>query len=230
MDLHVEALAYLRYVKQIPLVATEVGRWNADVLGLAEKYSLEVEIKRSISDLRADFKGKRSKHYYYARAQSQYRGSGAPNYMYFLVPQSLADAAMKYLESQAVTAIVNTETSAGAVSRYGLLSVPDDASSQGHEAGRNVKTVRRAKFLHKNAPSASLVQEVTRRLSSELVGLYQHHLSLEAHLLEGLEEARKDVRACAAVMAAFTPEPPEDVFCDDASPSGSGSGLGDARP
>jgi hypothetical protein len=54
------------------------------------------------------------------------------------------------------------------------------------------------------------VWTVIRRLSSELVGLYQRHLQLEHNLLGTLAQVREDIRLTAAVVAGCTPEPPNE--------------------
>ena len=205
-NLHIEALAWLRYTKQMPLVVTEVGRWNADVLGIGPKYSIEVEVKKSISDLRADFRNKRTKHYFYADAGAGKWTREVPNYLYFMVPEVLRDKALVALE--------------GKSPKYGLLWVPthsfgSETSSLGYTAGKNVQIARRALALHKDVPAGSVVHQSMRRLSSELVGLYQSHEELQARLVSTLEEIRANVRASAAAMAAFTPEPPEKEYEDD---------------
>jgi hypothetical protein len=219
-NLHIEAMAYLRYVKQFPLVCTEVGRWNADVLGVSSTQVTEVEVKRSISDLRADFRNKRAKHYTYGllpgevltrevngdpRAKGHWQRAGVPNYLYYLVPEVLKDKALAVLEDWP---------------KYGLLVVPTfsfgkETVSTGYSTGKNVVLVRRAARLHADPPSNDLVWNAIKRLSSELVGAYQAHEDLEAKLTKTLEEVLSSVRASAAVMAAFTPEAPDAIFTDE---------------
>lgn len=208
-NLHIEALAYLRYVRQLPLVATEVGAWNADVLGVSMQSCTEVEIKKTLSDLKADFRNKRAKHYVYetGTGSSQWKRSKVPNYMYFMVPEALKDKALEVLESQNP--------------KYGLLWVPAhvygdrETTSLGYSAGKNVQVARRALRLHGDPPSNDLVWTVIKRLSSELVGLYQSHEELERKLTSDLADIRANVRASAALMAAFTPDPPDPVFLQE---------------
>jgi hypothetical protein len=199
-NLHIEGLAWLRYTKQMPLVCTEVGRWNADVLGIGPKYSIELEVKKSISDLRADFKNKRSKHWHYAQPHASGSYIEPPNYLYYLVPEVLRDKALVVLESQNP--------------KYGLLWVPalglsEETNSLGYGVGKNVQVGKKAQRLHSNPPSDVIVRGAMKRLSSELVGLYQAYEHLETTMKHSLEEIRANVRATAAIRAAFTPVPPE---------------------
>jgi hypothetical protein len=207
-NLHIEAMAWLRYTKQLPLVCTEVGRWNADVLGIGPKYSIEVEIKKSISDLRNDFKNKRNKHHFYAQGGGFQRTCAVPNYLYFLVPEVLREKAEVVLQDQNP--------------KYGLLWVPTfsfdrETQSLGYAAGKNLQSAKRATRLHDNPPAGSVIQNAMRRLSSELVGLYQSHERLELDIIHYLEEIRANVRASAAVVAGFTPEPPEPDYTQEDS-------------
>ena len=54
-ELKAEGMAWLRFVGKKFCVATEVGPYNADILGIDEKSSVEIETKVSRADLRADF-------------------------------------------------------------------------------------------------------------------------------------------------------------------------------
>lgn len=203
-------MAWLRYIKQMPLVCTEVGQWNADVLGIGPTRSIEVEVKKSISDLRADFKNKRNKHYYYDRQQAlstdevpKFRRDAmhVPNYLYFIVPEVLRDKALVVLEGQNP--------------KYGLLWVPalsfgSETSSLGYAAGKNLQTAKKAQKLHNTPPSEAVVRGAMKRLSSELVHLYQTHEELQTRLVHTLEEIRANVRASSAARAALTPDPLEE--------------------
>lgn len=210
-NLHIEAMAWLRFTKQMPLVCTEVGAWNADVLGIDQHRSIEVEVKKSLSDLRADFKNKRNKHYVYERGDggSAWSRAQVPNFMYFIVDEVLRDRALQVLEDHP---------------KYGLLSVPTftydrETASTGYSAGKNVVNVRKAQRLHTGTPGNDFVWRVIKRLSSELVGAYQSHEELERRLLADLEGIRANVRASAAIMAAFTPEPPDPTYSPEETPS-----------
>jgi hypothetical protein len=106
--LHTEALAWLRYGKRMPIVCTEAGKWNADVLGMNSKMCIEVEVKHSISDLRADFRNKAHKHYLYQQANPKHatgyeKGwhTNIPNFFYFLTPAELKDKALEIIADKA---------------------------------------------------------------------------------------------------------------------------------
>jgi hypothetical protein len=204
-NLHIEAMAWLRYTKQMPLVCTEVGRWNADVLALGPKYSIEVEVKKTLSDLRADFRGKRAKHYTYLNAAEDKWTREVPNYLYYIVPEALAEKALPIVEKSNP--------------KYGLLVVPTNSlghetSSLGYGAGKNIIVAKKATRLHDKVPQDSTFWTAIRRLSSELVGLYQGHEELQQKVCATLEDIRANIRAGAALMAGFTRDPPDTIYED----------------
>src|ERR1700761_5989417 len=98
--LKTEALCWLRFAKHMPYVATETGYWAADVFGANDKFSIEVEVKVSIADLKREFTTKTAKHYLYANAEAS-PTKGAPNYFYFYVPQELEQQALEVIKEKA---------------------------------------------------------------------------------------------------------------------------------
>jgi hypothetical protein len=151
--LKTEALCWLRYGKKLPYVCTEGGYWNADVLGVCDTYSVEVEVKMSKADLKREFQNKASKHYLYNNADGK-PARQVPNYFYFYVPPELEQEAVEIVTKEAPKAGVIVYAPGG-----WLLD------------GKKSKVVRRATKLHDKEPSPGFRQTVVKRMGSELCGL-----------------------------------------------------------
>lgn len=141
-------MAYMRYRRRWPYIATEVGNYGADLVASDGKQLVEVEVKISMADLVADFK--KTKH-------SRYGDSAGvddrwePNKFYFAVPSYLKDHALRRLED---------------VPRYGLLTIGDGPVD-------NCTVVeKRAAVLHSRAASPCTLSAMVMRASSDLVTLY----------------------------------------------------------
>lgn len=174
-----EALAWLRFVKMMPIVCTEVGTWNADVFGCSPTTSIEVEVKVSRSDLLAEFRNKKAKHSVYSNANGTLRS--VPNYLYYMVPKELEEDALE---------IVGRESP-----KSGVIVFDD---SDGHLAGKNSKIVKSATKLHGTKPSQKLVRTAVLRMSSELSGLWHANNRLIDYTCEELRKMSK-----AAVTASY---------------------------
>jgi hypothetical protein len=198
-DLHLEAMAWLRFIKRMPIVCSEAGFYNADVFAACESFSIEVEAKRSRSDLRADFAHK-NKHWAYEHATDT-NTFRSPNYFYFIVPEELKDYALEYLGEKAP--------------KYGLLWLPkaraivtDDRDARPGIVGRRLENARKAQRLHAGKPSESTLRVATMRMSSELVNLYLAQVHLEANVVAALRVGVKDLQELAA--KAQSGSPPEE--------------------
>lgn len=158
-SLHDTALCWLRYGKRLPVVCTEAGSWNADVIGMNGSMCIEVEIKKSVSDLRADFKNKPQKHYVYAHAE-EFDGrslSGyVPNYFYFFVPLALEEKARE---------IINEK-----MPKAGLAVVDFEPRFETHLGRSGVRVSRPPKKLHDSPPSNGFLRQAIMRMSSEICG------------------------------------------------------------
>lgn len=152
-DLHTEALCWLRFGKRLPVVCTEAGPWYADVLGLSTTMAVEVEVKKSKSDLLAEFRKKQTKHSAYAHAEE---GAGAfvPNYLYFYVPQVLGEYTVKVIEEKCPKAGVAILTDTEGLS------------------GRNTEVIRKPVKLRSKPPGQKLIRQAVMRMGSELCGRY----------------------------------------------------------
>lgn len=156
-SLHVEAMAWLRYGKRMNLVATEAGAWNADVLGIDDNKCVEVEIKKSIGDLRADFRDKVRKHNTYSKLTADTKALWSPNYFWFFTYADIGPKALEVLDELGC--------------KYAGLAVLDRETKKTYQAGKNVSILRAAPRLHGNKPHWLLVQKLQMRMGSELTTL-----------------------------------------------------------
>lgn len=156
-SLHAEALAWLRYGKHMPLVATECGYWSADVLGIDENKCIEVEVKKTISDLRAEFRNKTKKHETFARLEPDGRAMWSPNYFWIFTYAHLGAQALKVLEELGMEHVG--------------LAVLQKESTTVNGAGHWVSILRHAPKLHNGKPHKKLIRALQLRMGSELVSL-----------------------------------------------------------
>jgi hypothetical protein len=153
--LKTEALCWLRFGKKMPYICTEGGYWNSDVLGVCDKFSVEIEVKVSIADLKREFVTKTAKHYLFANASDAVGPSkGTPNYFYFYVPPEIKDAALEIVKEKAPKA--------------GLAVYGDGWGRPGDKT----TVAHRPTKLHEAAPSAQFIKTVLNRMGSELCGRY----------------------------------------------------------
>ncbi len=146
-----EAMCWLRYGKRMPIVCTEAGRWNADVLGVSPSECIEVEVKVSKADLRNEFINKSGKHFLYANATSNL--TFVPNRFYFMLPSSLQDTALAIINEKAPKA--------------GLIVYLPEGNLLD---GRNCAVVKPAEKLRDGKPSRRVIRVAMMRMSSELCG------------------------------------------------------------
>ena len=101
-----QALYWLRLKQRCPFIATEVGPFAADVMGINEVKMIEVEVKVSLNDFKADFN--KRKHYLYGNDSSRW----IPNIFYFAVPTDIVGSCKKILEAKSF-------------SKYGIIDSGD---------------------------------------------------------------------------------------------------------
>jgi len=151
----------------MPLVATETGYWNGDVIGIDSNKSIEIEIKTNKQDLKRDFVTKQNKHYIYQHGeQTRY----TPNFFYFLVPKELEMDAVKLCLEEAP--------------QYGVLVANKKEKPLQKSKGKKrrkrtsentyegISVAKKPVRLHLNEPSDDLKDMVLKRLSSELCRAY----------------------------------------------------------
>lgn len=152
------ALCWLRFVKQMPYVATEVGSYSADVAGADLRTLIEIEVKTNEADVRRDFQNKKRKH-------SDYRGDPRdhmttsvwiPNRFFYLVPARLEEYALKYLQEKS--------------DKYGVM-VYEESGTQ-FKLGNSIRIARKSGYLHKNLTAASVCSTFLKRMGSDLCHLH----------------------------------------------------------
>lgn len=173
------AMSWLRYRKRVDLICTECFLMNnciADVVGATDENIYEIEIKRSMQDLKRDFETKEHKHDVYSM---KYRAETIlPNYFFFLVPSLLADQAREFLQTKNP--------------KYGLLAF--EIAGQWEEPIRSVKPGRR---LHEGLPHKYLLSAIRSRMSNEIIALRAKVAgeNLAMRTLETMFEKTIEVRA-----------------------------------
>jgi hypothetical protein len=150
-------MAWLRYGKKMQLVCTEAGAFNADVLGLDDTKSIEVEVKKSVADFRADFQ-KTRKHWIYSHLKEEgSKAVYAPNFFWYLTYAKLGPQCLAVLDELGIQ-----------YAGLAVLNMPTTATGQ---AGHYISVLRRAPRLHGNKPHPKLVRTVQMRMGSELTTL-----------------------------------------------------------
>jgi len=151
LDLKTEALCWLRFRARMLYVATEVA--YADVLACDEKRSIEIEVKTTFADLRADFQ--KPKHRQYGKPQPEvplphvHPNPLEPNQFYFLVPCDLEERAQKHLEELGSFA--------------GLMVAKPNPYGK-----PELTILRTAKKLHARPPCDAMKRQLLMRMGSEI--------------------------------------------------------------
>lgn len=147
------ALLWLRLKQRCAFIATEVGSYNADCLGVNEKRMIEVEVKTNFNDLKEEFRTKRYKHMRYFKTEDAYAdiASGdawVPNKFYFALPSALVADCINLLDQKGYTS-------------YGIIDSDE------------WKVVRRAKDLHDREPNTNVKFKCALRMGSELIRFHE---------------------------------------------------------
>lgn len=142
-------LSYLRLQHRCAFIGTEVGAFSADVLGISETKLIEIEVKISMSDLRADFN--KYKHNLYNGEQygSSWDLKWQPTHFYYCVPQEMLDQAKEFVSKHKLG------------SKYGIICADD------------MGVYKNPKRLHDREPHSSTKFALALRMGSELVRFYQ---------------------------------------------------------
>lgn len=149
-EIKTKVMHYLRIKRNYSLIATEAGRKkrnHADILASNFKEIVEVEVKISKSDLKADFD--KNKHARYKNPLTQY----TPNKYYFAVPTELVEAALT----------MTADTG------YGVMEV-SNKPLKGPSKESFVTIIKSADLL-KERYCKKLEHEILMRLSSEVLRL-----------------------------------------------------------
>jgi hypothetical protein len=139
-------LGHFRFNERYIYICTEASPWNADILMIDPKdYLVEIEVKVSIADLKADLKKPKHRAYQFCREK---RGI-VPNRMYFAVSEAMGTRAKEIL---------------AAYPAYGILTV--------NESDRTVKLFKKAGWIHKKHKATEKDKRmIILRMGSELIGL-----------------------------------------------------------
>jgi len=150
-ELKTKVLHYWRYTRNgYNYIATEAGKFNADVLVSNEKEIIECETKISRADLRNDFKKK--KHSIY-KNPSKWYASWIPNKFYFAVPETLTAYALELTQETV----------------YGVIEV--SSNKIGSRKKEVYCKIRKSAGVIQPKFKAKLHRQVLMRGSSELVRL-----------------------------------------------------------
>jgi len=171
LDIKTAIMAWFRFGKSWPYVATEAGGFSADVIATNGNTLLyEVEVKVSIADFRADFTGghtKKRKHAIYSGDEGlhyfgvklelpRYEQCWIPNMMYYAVPQELKEQALKVLEKKNP--------------KYGLIAVRPFNSTK-FISPDVAYVVKRAKKIHTRPVEKQVMHSLAARASSAYVNM-----------------------------------------------------------
>ena len=156
LDMALDAIIWLKVDKGCYLHCTEYGySWRADAIGYNGKDMIEIEVKTSWSDFKADFKNKVRKHQILLDAlNGKYKKMNydyIPNYMYYLVTPNLVEKAKKYLEENKLP--------------YGLMVY--HASKEGKNSV--LESVKRVKRIHNERPTQGNLKIMMARMSNEYI-------------------------------------------------------------
>lgn len=182
-ELKTACLTWLRYGRQMPYVAEEIGPWNwlADVAGADDAQLVEIEVKTSVADLRRDFEAKTSKHHRYLSLPGH--EGWLPNKMYFAVPAKLADATRAVLAEKAPA--------------YGMIIGLDLAGDFSLAPWKRLSIAKSAKPIHLRPPSPAIKNLFLKRMGSDLCHFHmmrQHYGGLFDHL-QGLSKTLAEAGA-----------------------------------
>jgi hypothetical protein len=145
-----DALFWLRMKMRCMLIATEVGGYSADVLGVNEERMIEIEIKTTFQDFKNDFK--KYKHSVYTNYFGvDHTTQWVPNHFYYAVPSDLVEKVANHL------GCVDRQN----VDLYGII------------CSDNWMVHKRAKWLHKDKPNSRVKGTVALRMGSELVRFHE---------------------------------------------------------
>lgn len=145
-EIKTKLLHFYRFKKRYKFIATEAGKWSADVLVSNEQEILEIEVKISLVDLKNDFKKRKHKIY---KEPSAYFKTFLPNKFYFCVPQELVEEALLLIKGKP----------------YGLLVCSEEEISI---KGVFIKCIKNADNL-RSGISKKLLHALILRMGSELI-------------------------------------------------------------
>lgn len=148
-----------RFAQGAYLVSTECGNYSSDFLAV-NKYNqiVEVEVKVSLTDFKADFKKPKHKIYEHTSKLTEWdkKSIFVPNYFYFAVPESILNSVLPLLIGRP----------------YGVIAVPD-IEFRPHvnwiAESKYLRVVKKATMIRKHEITESEKRTIISRVSSELI-------------------------------------------------------------
>lgn len=161
-------LGWLRFGKQYHFVAREAGMFSSDVLATDRKNVIEVEIKVSRSDFKADWKKDKHNHYKkrahvhthkYPSGHERRWQQNIPNQFFFACPAHMRDFAVEQVNEHQP--------------EYGVIVLQDNTIEiPNFHMWKRLRMVKRAKFMHKKPPTPGLMLDLAARMSSDLAHIH----------------------------------------------------------
>jgi hypothetical protein len=144
------AMAHFRFIKQVNLITTECGFYNADIMFYKKHILHEIEVKTSIQDFKMDFKKQKHEDFKLINKLNEKALPSVPNYFSFLVPLELQIDALKILENH---------------DNYGLYVISPKKHTK---MSLWLKCVKRPKLLH-NLKNNKIANTIISRMASEII-------------------------------------------------------------
>jgi len=161
-------MGWLRFGKQYHYVAREAGMYSSDVLGTNTKNVIEIEIKVSRSDFKADWKKykhrdyKKREHIHvhkYPSGHERRWQQHIPNQFYFACPEHMKDFAIEQVKEHQP--------------EYGVIVLRDNTTEiPNFSMWNRLRVVKKAKFMHRNPPRPGLMSDLAARMSSDLAHIH----------------------------------------------------------
>ena len=179
-------MGWLRFGKQFHYVAREVGMFSSDVLGASPRTIIEIEIKVSRSDFRADwdkdkhqiYKEQKFEHVHtYPNGTERRWQQWLPNQFYFACPAHMKEFAIEQVKEKAPD--------------YGVIVVEENMMEiPTFTQWKTLRTVKRAKFMHKKPPPPGVLTDIVARMSSDLAHMHFHRRMDKDWLRLALDNAK----------------------------------------
>lgn len=179
-------MGWLRFGKQYHYVAREAGMYSCDVLGANTKNVIEVEIKVTRSDFKADWKKykhqdyKKRKHShthtYPSGHQSKWK-QHIPNQFYFACPEHMKDFAIEQVKEHGP--------------EYGVIILRDNVTEiPNYLMWQGLKVVKKATFMHRKPPEPGLLTDIAARMSSDLAHIHFQRQMEKSWLQQSIQNSR----------------------------------------
>lgn len=167
-------LSYYRFKKRM-IVATEVcvNDGQADVVACSydAKISIEIEVKITISDLKQEFKKKKTKHWYIENKIYSDYYNNSTNYFYFCIPDYLYEQAYSIIKEQN--------------KKYGIIVFNTEFDIKKHLFEKQMNDLSPCLIFKNNAQklndteNSQVLEGIVKRLTTEICVFYKKELMQE---------------------------------------------------